>query len=52
MTVKTFSINSEKTAFVRAYLPDQISDIEYCEKRPSVVIFPGGGYTRVSDREG
>ena len=52
MTVKTFSINPEKTAFVKAYLPELIQGIEYCEKRPSVVIFPGGGYEYCSDREG
>ncbi len=42
MTVKTFSINPEKTAFVKAYLPDMIQGVEYCEKRPSVVIFQIG----------
>ena len=52
MTVKTFSINPEKTAFVKAYLPDIITGISYCEKRPAVVIFPGGGYNCCSDREG
>ena len=52
MTVKTFSINPEKTAFVKAYLPEPIAGIEYTEKRPSVVIFPGGGYNFCSEREG
>ena len=52
MTVKTFSINPEKTAYVKAYLPDAIGGIEYTENRPSVVIFPGGGYEHCSDREG
>ena len=52
MTVKTFSINPDKTAFVKAYLPDAMTEIKYCEKRPSVVIFPGGGYEYCSEREG
>ncbi|MCH5204586.1 MAG: alpha/beta hydrolase [Oscillospiraceae bacterium] len=52
MTVKTFSINAEKTAYVKAYLPDSISGFELTENRPSVVIFPGGGYNHVSEREG
>ena len=52
MTVKTFSINPEKTAFVKAYLPDSIAGLAYCEKRPGVVIFPGGGYEHCSEREG
>ena len=51
MTVKTFSINPEKTAYVKAFLPDVIPGIEFTEKRPSVVIFPGGGYEHCSERE-
>lgn len=51
MTVKTFSINPEKTAYVKAFLPDVIPGIEFTEKRPSVVIFPGGGYQHCSERE-
>ncbi len=52
MTIKTFYINKEKTASVKAYLPDLIAGIEFCEKRPGVVIFPGGGYNHCSEREG
>lgn len=52
MTIKTFFINQEKTAFVKAYLPDSIAGLAFCEKRPSVVIFPGGGYEYCSEREG
>ena len=52
MTIKTFNINSDKSAFVKAYLPDAIAGLPFCEKRPSVLIFPGGGYEYCSDREG
>ena len=52
MTIKTFNINTDKTAFVRAYLPDSIAGLPFCEKRPAVLIFPGGGYEYCSDREG
>lgn len=52
MTIKTFFINQDKTAFVKAYLPDHIAGLAFCEKRPAVVIFPGGGYEYCSDREG
>ncbi len=52
MKVKTFSINSDKSAVVKAYLPDSIPGIEFTVKRPSVVIFPGGGYEHISPREG
>lgn len=41
MTIKTFNINTDKTAFVRAYLPDSIAGLPFCEKRPAVLIFPG-----------
>ena len=50
MTIKTFNINTDKTAFVRAYLPDSIAGLPFCEKRPAVLIFPGGGYEYCSDR--
>jgi len=52
MTIKTFFINSEKTAFVKAYMLDNISGLKFCEKRPAVIVFPGGGYEFCSDREG
>ncbi len=52
MTIKTLSINQDKTAFVKAYLPDVIAGLPFCEKRPAVIIFPGGGYEFCSDREG
>ena len=35
MTIKTFNINTDKTAFVRAYLPDSIAGLSFCEKRPA-----------------
>lgn len=34
MTIKTFNINSDKTAYVKAYLPDSIAGLPFCEKRP------------------
>ena len=52
MTIKTFNINSDKTAFVKAYLPDSIAGLPFCDKRPAMIIFPGGGYEFCSDREG
>lgn len=52
MTIKTFYINQEKTAFVKAYMLDNISGLKFCEKRPGIIIFPGGGYEFCSDREG
>lgn len=52
MVVKTFYLNERKTVVLKAYLLDNISGLEFCSARPAVLIFPGGGYTMVSDREG
>ena len=52
MTIKTLFINADKSASVKAYLPDKTAGLEYCEKRPAIIIFPGGGYEYCSDREG
>ncbi len=52
MTTKTLYLNNRRTAYVKAYLLDKIDNIAFCHKRPSVVIFPGGGYEFCSDREG
>lgn len=51
MIIKTFYLNNERTAFVKAYLLDRVENIKWNEKRPAVLIFPGGGYEFCSDRE-
>lgn len=52
MTIKTFYINQDETAFVTAYMLDNISQLQFCEKRPGIIVFPGGGYEFCCDREG
>lgn len=51
MTTKTFYLNNERTAFVKAYLLDNVENLKWCEKRPAIIIFPGGGYEYCSARE-
>ncbi len=52
MTIKTFYLNNERTAYVKAYLLDMVESIEWGKKRPAIIIFPGGGYSHCSAREG
>lgn len=51
MKNKVFYLNNEKTAYVKAYLLDKVESIPFGEKRPAVIIFPGGGYEYCSGRE-
>ena len=51
MTVKNYYLNNEKTVILRAYLLDQVESIEWCKKRPAMLILPGGGYEFLSQRE-
>ena len=51
MNIKTFYLNNEKTVYMKAYLLDRVENIEWCKKRPAILILPGGGYEFCSDRE-
>lgn len=51
MTTKTFYLNSEKSAYMKAYLLDRVESIEFGKKRPAILIFPGGAYQFLSERE-
>lgn len=51
MNIKTFYLNSEKTVIMKAYLLGQVESIEWCKKRPAILILPGGGYQYTSERE-
>ena len=50
MKNKVFYLNNEKTAYVKAYLLDKVESIPFGEKRPAIIIFPGGGYKYCSER--
>ena len=51
MNIKTFYLNSEKTVLMKAYLLSQVESLEWCRKRPAILILPGGGYEFCSERE-
>lgn len=51
MTNKTFYLNNERTAYVKAYLLDLVESVPFGQKRPAILIFPGGGYEYCSARE-
>lgn len=52
MLTKTYYLNNQRTANLKAYLLDDIEGLEFCQKRPAILILPGGGYEYCSSREG
>ena len=52
MTIKTYFLNEEKTVYLKAYMLDNVEGLPFCEKRPGILILPGGGYEYCSAREG
>ena len=51
MNIKKFYLNNEKTVIMKAYLLDPVDRIPWGDKRPAVLILPGGGYEFLSERE-
>lgn len=51
MNIKKFYLNAEKTVIMKAYLLDQVESLQWCRKRPAILILPGGGYEYTSERE-
>ncbi len=51
MITKTFFLNKEKTTQMKAYLLDDVETLQWCKKRPAILILPGGGYEYCSGRE-
>lgn len=51
MITKTFYLNQEKTTQMKAYLLDAVESVQWCNKRPAILILPGGGYEYCSARE-
>lgn len=51
MNIKKFYLDNEKTVIMKAYLLDHIEGVEWCSKRPAMLILPGGGYQYCSERE-
>ncbi len=51
MKNEVFYLNEEKTVKLQAYLFDKYPEMPYRDKRPCVIICPGGGYNFCSERE-
>ena len=43
---------ADGSASLAAYLPDNLPELGWDRRRPAVIVCPGGGYHRLSDREG
>ena len=52
MTIKTYFLSEDKTVYLKAYMLDNVEGLPFCEKRPGILILPGGGYEYCSAREG
>lgn len=51
MKLETRVLNQERNVTLTAYLPDTPADYENIDKRPAVLVLPGGAYMRCSNRE-
>ena len=51
MRNEVFYLNEEKTVRLKAYLFDKYPEMPYRDKRPTVIVCPGGGYNFCSERE-
>lgn len=51
MKIETVNINHKQNVTLTAYLLDSSKELSNTHIRPAVLIFPGGGYYMVSDRE-
>ena len=45
MKLETVVLNRERNVTLRAYLLDTPADYENIDKRPAVLVLPGGAYT-------
>lgn len=51
MTLKTYYLNKEQDVYLKAYLLSDVEGLQFCNARPAILIFPGGGYEYCSARE-
>ncbi len=51
MNTVSITLNEERNVTLTAYLQTIASDNAYIEKRPAMIVLPGGGYNYCSDRE-
>jgi acetyl esterase/lipase len=51
MKVETIKINDHEGVTLTTYIQDLSTEMKNVDKRPAILIFPGGGYQFCSDRE-
>lgn len=51
MKINTVKINDHQGVTLTSYIQDQSKEMTNVDKRPAILIFPGGGYQFCSDRE-
>jgi predicted esterase len=51
MIVERISLDGDPEVVLTAYVQEPSEEMNYTQKKPALLIFPGGGYLFVSDRE-
>lgn len=51
MTTEKFILNEERNVTLTSYIQDLSPELKALDKRPAVLVLPGGGYFMCSDRE-
>lgn len=51
MKMEVINLNKERNVTLTAYIQQVEGEFKQVQKRPGIIVFPGGGYTMCSDRE-
>lgn len=51
MQIQTVSLTEDQRVFLTAYIQEPSPELPLSQKRPGVLVCPGGGYAFISDRE-
>lgn len=51
MKIEKITLNVERNVTLTAYIPDVSVEMPNMNKKPGILVFPGGGYSMCSDRE-
>ena len=51
MNIEKIVLNEERNVTLTAYIQETEGRFDYIEKRPGMLIIPGGGYQYCSERE-
>lgn len=51
MKIETITLNAERNVTLTSYIQDLSPEMKHLDKRPAMLVLPGGGYYMCSDRE-